>query len=405
MKWRRDKCCAWCASFVGVLCAFSVAGCGGGPKILGYDAYDNNDVEKWVFDTSTKDESQGRDRGGSFIDTSQDWSSDLPDRTAQLDEDILDDTQAPLLPYEFIPDRQYRDALFSVLSQAKEEVLMLELEFYSDKGDVANIAEKLKSLASSGVKVRVLVERDVQENSATVQALKAGGADARLDNSKISLHTKLVVVDGKVALVGSTNLSNASSLYNHEANYLITDPDAVTAIRQYALNVLQNENRLYPIGFSGSGDVIPFSDGEYTDVVMPNIEGAQEKVYLVMYDFNTSAEPAYTIAQKLIDARKRGVDVKVILERSNFDQSLTRRNQEAMSLLCKGGIPTKFDSADVTTHAKLLITERVVVVYSGNFNQAGLEENHETGVIVPYDEKAVTYFEGLFQSAGSECTM
>jgi hypothetical protein len=59
----------------------------------------------------------------------------------------------------------------------------------------------------------------------------------------------------------------------------------------------------------------------------------------------------------------------------------------------------------VTTHAKLLITERVVVVYSGNFNQAGLEENHETGVIVPYDEKAVTYFEGLFQSAGSECTM
>jgi hypothetical protein len=59
----------------------------------------------------------------------------------------------------------------------------------------------------------------------------------------------------------------------------------------------------------------------------------------------------------------------------------------------------------VTTHAKLLITERVVVVYSGNFNQAGLEENHETGVIVPYDEKAVSYFESLFLTGGTQCTM
>jgi len=378
------------ATLMGFL-TLGLAGCGvGGPRILSYETNQHADGEIWVFDTSVRNESPEQGNDERLLDPAYDWSRD---------------PETSLSPYEFIPDRKYRDALFLVLSNAKQEVLMLQLEFYSDRGDPAKVADRLKSLASSGVTVRVLAEADVDGNNATIETLKAAGIDARLDNSKISLHTKLVLVDGRVALVGSTNISNASLLYNHEANYLITEPDAVNAIRQYALDVLQNENRQYKIDFIGSGDVLPFSDGQYLEVVMPYIERAQDKVFLVMYDFNTSVSSAYALAAKLIEAHKRGADVRVFLERSSFDEKLNQRNKEAMSLLCKGGVPTKLDSTDVTTHAKLMITEEAVVVYSGNFNRAGLEENHELGVVVPYDAVAVSYFEALFQGGGPPCSL
>ena len=89
-------------------------------------------------------------------------------------------------------------------------------------------AATLRELHSAGV--RVVLTPDPDDDS-------AGSADR---NAKVYVHQKSLLVDDKVALVGSQNASVASLNYNRELSLRIEDPSAVATLRNGYESVWQH---------------------------------------------------------------------------------------------------------------------------------------------------------------------
>lgn len=89
-----------------------------------------------------------------------------------------------------------------------------------------DVVEALESAKDRGVDVRIIIERDVVggENDAIFRELSAKGFRIRYASESFKLtHSKFVIVDGTVLLVGSHNLSNSALFKNREASVIIRD--------------------------------------------------------------------------------------------------------------------------------------------------------------------------------------
>ena len=101
----------------------------------------------------------------------------------------------------------------------------------------------------------------------------------------------------------------------------------------------------------------------------------------------------------LIEASKRGVDVKVMLEGGEefLGENFTEAQTKTKEYLEEGGVKVKFDGEGVTTHAKLIvIDERVVILGSTNWNYYSLDRNNEASVLIKSNEAGI-YYEDYFE--------
>ena len=144
------------------------------------------------------------------------------------------------------------------------------------------------------------------------------------------------------------------------------------------------------------------ADEAYYPALLVQISAAQKSIDLVMYLWKISAaldsKPA-ELVHALGEARRRGVSVRVVLENSGYDEELNRANREAAAQLLQEGITTIFDTAAVTTHAKMVVVDqRFCLVGSHNLTQSALGRNHEISVMLDNPRLAgelTTYVESL----------
>ena len=69
---------------------------------------------------------------------------------------------------------------------------------------------------AEGVEVKIIVDQFLTDKLA-VELLQKTGVDIKWDSTKLSTHNKLMIVDGKIVLIGSTNWSYYSFSKNHES--------------------------------------------------------------------------------------------------------------------------------------------------------------------------------------------
>lgn len=113
--------------------------------------------------------------------------------------------------------------------------------------------------------------------------------------------------------------------------------------------------------------------GGATDAVVSALNQATNSVLVQAYSF-TSAP----IAQALVDASRRGVNVQVILDKSQE----TEKYSEA-DFLKHAGIPTLIDSKHAIAHNKVMILDsRVVLTGSFNYTKAAEENNAENLLVI-----------------------
>jgi len=362
-------------------CACSDTGTG---LLLRQDTPDVWSGEVWVLsDPGTREETPHETDDGWPVDAG------APDR------DTGREDAGPPPPIRFLSDQQVLPALLDLIAQASTSLDLVQLEFLA--GFIPDqIQSALLAAAARGVVVRVLLEKDVDDNASRVPTLLAGGVQARLDGSSKTLHTKLVVADGHRVLVGSTNLSTSSLKYNHEANFLFEEDSIGAAFAEYANGLWVSDGALESLPPALSGQVAGIGDAQYLERVRPLLSSASRRVLVVLYQLDPDDQDSDSLLQALFDARSRGADVRVLLESSAFADDVNAANQKAASRLVAGGIPVRFDSKDVVTHAKLVVCDDRVVVYSGNWVGSALRRNHEAGAIVdsvPIAEEAAGYFE------------
>ena len=116
--------------------------------------------------------------------------------------------------------------------------------------------------------------------------------------------------------------------------------------------------------------------GGCTEAVVRAVNGAHKQVLVEAYSFTSEQ-----IAMALIEAEKRGVDVEVILDKSQ-EQA---RGTEA-DVISENGIPTYIDSAYRIAHDKVMIIDGTrVITGSFNFTKSAEDYNAENLLVISND--------------------
>ncbi|MFL9148390.1 phospholipase D family protein [Escherichia coli] len=125
-------------------------------------------------------------------------------------------------------------------------------------------------------------------------------------------------------------------------------------------------------------------EGTALQLVIKTIETSQQEIRLMGFSF-TSPE----VVSALINAKRRGVDVKVVLDWKANTGKNTNASRAAMNLLVGAGIPVRTVSAYKILHDKVIVSDgRHTEVGSFNYSRAADRSNSEN-VLVVWNDPAV----------------
>ena len=146
------------------------------------------------------------------------------------------------------------------------------------------------------------------------------------------------------------------------------------------------------------------SDQNYYFSVLEDIQKANSCIYVAMYsmiyDPDDSYDWANDLIRELVNARRRGVNVNVIIEYRTY-YGYMDGNLEAYDYLSANGVNVKLDNETDTDHLKLvIIDDKIVYVGSHNWSESALYYNHETSVRIVSEEIAQTFIEYLKSNYG-----
>jgi len=116
----------------------------------------------------------------------------------------------------------------------------------------------------------------------------------------------------------------------------------------------------------------------YCDAVAAAMEGASTSIDLLLSSADVSGVPLW---DGVIAAAQRGVAVRVLLDASDWAPGITRDNRRVLEYLKENGIDCRLDDPSVTTHAKLVVVDRsVVVLGSTNWNEYAFDSHEQTNI-------------------------
>ena len=301
-------------------------------------------------------------------------------------------------PVRPVVNREYLPAVLDLIAAATNSIDFVQLEMHDDRA-VQAIEAALAAAVKRGVRVRGLLDDEVDFNAAAVARLLALGAEAKLDTPAKMTHSKLVVVDGKVVLLGSTNWTGNSMGNNNETNVRLDDPVLAEAFARYFAALWADSAAEPELPAVESGAVKTIVNRQYFPEVMGLFNAATQRIRVVMYGINYSPKYAGSQVNRLVEAlaaaRARGVDVAVAIDLSDYNGLLNKVNAPAKKYLADAGVAVFDDPAPTTTHAKLVVADGVAVVGSVNWGKDALENRNETCVAIR-DPAVVEAFAAYF---------
>lgn len=147
-------------------------------------------------------------------------------------------------------------------------------------------------------------------------------------------------------------------------------------------------------------DVELVTDAQYFQVAKKMIQEAKFTIQVMMFEMGYYEKfpgtPSNLLIKELIDAKKRGVKVKVILEVKEGADRTTERNRHTGKILSGGGVEVIYDPLFKTNHAKWMVVDgELSLVGSANWTHYALTHNSEVSVLIRSKEVAkelIDYF-------------
>lgn len=116
------------------------------------------------------------------------------------------------------------------------------------------------------------------------------------------------------------------------------------------------------------------------------IAGAKHRIWVMQYVIRLGDDGVVQgVLQALADARQRGVEVRVGLDKGLLYGTKARdpKNDVAAQWLIKNGIQVVWDEQDRTSHAKILmVDDRAAIIGSHNWTRAALTGNREVSLLL-----------------------
>jgi cardiolipin synthase A/B len=119
---------------------------------------------------------------------------------------------------------------FTTLINSAHSTLLIEAEEMND----SDIEQALTNAAQRGVQVEVILPTanasSSDSNSQGIATIKQGGLQIRED-AQLYMHAKIIIVDGRIAFVGSENISTQSLDQNRELGIIISDSSVLNKLQ------------------------------------------------------------------------------------------------------------------------------------------------------------------------------
>lgn len=129
--------------------------------------------------------------------------------------------------------------------------------------------------------------------------------------------------------------------------------------------------------------------GNTTDAIVEQIDQAKSSLHIQAYQF-TSAP----IAQAVVNAHKRGVQILVVL-----DPSQQSERYQVAQFLHNAGIPVYIDHKHAIAHNKIILIDgRTILTGSFNFTKAAEQSNAENMLVLVDKPEIYGGYEKNFQS-------
>ena len=283
-------------------------------------------------------------------------------------------------PYKNSKDRTIQNMILDDLKGAKKTIDLATYNYTDTK-----TAQALIDAVHRGVKVRLVVDED-NYNKKVVDDLRDGGVKVISAQSNGLMHAKYIIIDGKVVISGSANmtLSSFSSdnnfmvrLESEEAAKVFTDE-----FEEMYLDLIFGEESPRSKAASsiklsdGTTIYVRFSpDDGIDDIIEKLIAAANDSVYMLAYSFASR-----DIAERLQAADKDGLDVVVICE----DSKAYTDGGGQCGPLSEAGLAVYVDGyPDTLMHEKVIILDNsVVIAGSYNFTRSADKRNDEQVLVI-----------------------
>ena len=310
-------------------------------------------------------------------------------------------------------DQDYYPTLMELIGGARERIGIMHFLLFSERGKAKGLVKALEAASDRGVDVRILLEGHKSgvsdRNRATATRLEKAGINVSYSGRSLLIHTKMVLVDSSLVLVGSSNLTNTSLSENYESNILIRSDAASKALWQH-FDVVSSKPWVDHTTdvIIEDGNTTVLTDRAFVDEAIKTIDGAQYHLRIMSYLFAVKPDRPWSSVQKLVSAlaraARRGVRVEILLEKSDHSFFVNQQAKKSSKYLRSRGIASvKFDKPETITHGKLIIADdERVIVGSTNWFQRGLTATHQVNVATSCPRAISTftdYFDELYSMA------
>ncbi len=257
--------------------------------------------------------------------------------------------------------------------------------------DIPDITIALQNAIKRGVSIRLVY--DVNANGSNfypdtfnlASLLNGSKADYGEPNYQSSImHNKFFIFDRKVVLTGSANISTTDiSGVNSNAIILIKSSEIAEIYEKEFNQMYENKfhNKKSKIENTENillGDSIVsvyFSpqDNIIDTILIPYINNAKNYIYIPTFVITHK-----NVTQALINAKERNVDVKIILDATNANNTHTTHER-----LRRHGIEVKTENFAGKMHSKsVIIDDKYTFIGSMNLSKSGTSRNDENIVLI-----------------------
>lgn len=271
---------------------------------------------------------------------------------------------------------------------------------------VPKVENAIKNAIKRGVKVRLVHDIDSKGNNIYQHTdyfaglIKNVSNDKSVTDTKYSnsiMHNKFYIFDNSVVLTGSANMSFTDMSDFNSNCIIVINSKKIADIYTKEFNQMYNsrfhnlkggiENK-ENITLGNSTISIYFSphDRIIQTKLIPLINNSKKYIYIPTFLITDK-----NMAAALINARKRGVSVKIIVDATN-----AKNNSSKHQLLRQNGIEVKTENWAGKLHSKsIIIDDTYTVIGSMNFSKSGELKNDENVVIIK-NTKLTQFYKAYF---------
>ena len=146
------------------------------------------------------------------------------------------------------------------------------------------------------------------------------------------------------------------------------------------------------LNHSSAKQILFVEPDEKEEPILKEIKHAQKSIDLEMYLLSNKK-----IIQALKDAKKRGIEIRIILEKNPYN--IEWFNKKIFKELKEFGIQVKWSSLEFKlTHSKfMVIDDRIAIIMTNNFTYSGFNSSRDFGLI-DFDVRDVEEIKKLFEA-------